>query len=326
MKVNDFMLYLLKELVNKKDVTESTASLYIKNLYTINNKEQFLNLSFLKNTDAVDKFLTEYSDNTKKTYLSGITSVLSLYKEKPTYKKIYEHYYNEMMKKAGEMSNTDKNKMTDNEKTNWMTWDEILEIKKTMKANIDQLKDVQKYITPKQYELILNYLILSLYVDMPPRRNQDYMNMYVVTNIKEQDNTKNYLDWSNKKFYFNNYKTSKSYGTQIIDLSPELIEALNLYISVHPLNPSHKLKFPKNTEFKFLVYSDGSGFSSVNSITRILNKIFNGKKIGSSMLRHIYLTTKYNIDAMKDDAEKMGHSLNEQRQYMKEENINVIKE
>jgi hypothetical protein len=54
----------------------------------------------------------------------------------------------------------------------------------------------------------------------------------------------------------------------------------------------------------------------VNAVTRVLNRAF-GKNIGSSMLRHIYLSEKYNIDEMKKDADQMGHSLSLQKEYMK---------
>jgi hypothetical protein len=320
MKVNDFMLYLLKELMTKKEITESTATLYIKNLYTLNNKSPFLNLSFLKNVESIDNVLNNYSENTKKTFLSGITSTLSLYKDKPSYKKIYEHYYNKMMAKAGEVAEKNDNVMSKKESENWMTWNDILTIKKDLKLKSEDLFKNSKLLTPQQYGTILSYLILSLYTDMPPRRNQDYMNMYVIHSLKDHDKTKNYLDFTNKKFYFNSYKTAKSYGTQIIDINDELMEAIKIYLSFHPLNPSLKLKLPKNAEFKFLVYDDGSGFNSVNSITRILNKILN-KKIGSSMLRHIYLSTKYDIDEMNKDAEQMGHSIEEQKKYMKSPNV-----
>jgi chorismate-pyruvate lyase len=49
----------------------------------------------------------------------------------------------------------------------------------------------------------------------------------------------------------------------------------------------------------------------VNSITRILNKVF-GKKVGVSLLRNIYLTDKYSnkVEDLKEDAEAMGTSSN----------------
>ena len=36
------------------------------------------------------------------------------------------------------------------------------------------------------------------------------------------------------------------------------------------------------------------------------------------MLRHIFLSAKYDIGQMKEDAAAMGHSVSEQRKYMKE--------
>jgi len=90
-----------------------------------------------------------------------------------------------------------------------------------------------------------------------------------------------------------------------------LLDAISIYLKHHPL---HKGKITKNTEFKFLVYADGSPLTAVNSITRILNKIF-GKKVGSSMLRHIYLSSKYGDikEEQKEDARAMGHSVGEQQ-------------
>jgi hypothetical protein len=66
----------------------------------------------------------------------------------------------------------------------------------------------------------------------------------------------------------------------------------------------------------FLVGADGTPITADNSITRVLNKIF-GKNIGSSMLRHIYLSSKYDINSMKADADGMAHSVSQQKEYLK---------
>jgi hypothetical protein len=52
----------------------------------------------------------------------------------------------------------------------------------------------------------------------------------------------------------------------------------------------------------------------------MLNKVF-GKKVGSSMLRHIYLSGKYGneLEEMKKDAEAMGHSVSQQKEYILKE-------
>jgi hypothetical protein len=88
-----------------------------------------------------------------------------------------------------------------------------------------------------------------------------------------------------------------------------LLDVIATYLKFHPSKGKG--------EYKFLVGADGSALSSVNSITRVLNKIF-GKQIGSSMLRHIYLSSKYNIEEMKKDADAMGHTLGTQKEYLKE--------
>jgi hypothetical protein len=207
---------------------------------------------------------------------------------------------------------------------NWLDWNIILNIKDRLLQECDLFKIDSKLISVSHYNKILDCLIVSLYTEIPPRRNLDYLDMFVINDYKDTtDGNKNYYDVVNQRFIFNNYKTKSKYGQQIIDIKgiDKLQVILSRYLKVHPLNPArNKSNFikdmPKNTEFKFLVNSDGSGLTSGNSITRILNRIFN-KKLGSSMLRHIYLSNKYNIDEMEKDATAMGHSLTQQREYLK---------
>jgi integrase len=117
-----------------------------------------------------------------------------------------------------------------------------------------------------------------------------------------------------QRFIFNKYKTSKTFGEQVFDLPEDLQATLKLYIDNHPLNKN------KAKEFKLLVKQDGSPLNTVNSITRILNRIFDGKKVGSSMLRHAFVSTKFGgtLADMKNIANKMAHSVNTQiREYIK---------
>jgi hypothetical protein len=141
--------------------------------------------------------------------------------------------------------------------------------------------------------------------------------MFVVGKWNDKmDTNKNYLDLSTKKMVFNKYKTAKKYGQQIVEYgdNPTLTNAINMYLKHTPL---HKGKITKATEFRFLCYEDGSPLTAVNAITRILNKCL-GKKVGSSMLRHIFLSNKYDIKDMKETAEDMGHSVHEALKYAKE--------
>jgi hypothetical protein len=141
--------------------------------------------------------------------------------------------------------------------------------------------------------------------------------MYLVKKYDTKMNEDiNYYDMTKNEMIFNRYKTYKSYGQQVISLNEEkeMLESMKVYLKFHPLNKGRK---SNDWKVPLLVYFNGSPLSQVNSITRILNKVFD-KHIGSSMLRHIYLTSKYG-DEMKDmitDATAMAHSHGQQGQYV----------
>lgn len=305
------MLKLTDKLMNEKKVAESTAINYMKHLYNLNNQRPFNNLSFLKKKDKVENYLKTYSVGTKRNYYISIVSVLSFYKTKPSYRKIYNYYYDLMVDKKKEYENT-KGQLTDKEKKNWIEWEQVENKKKELKEEIKKFKS-KKLISDKQYNKILQFIVLSLYTDIQPRRNKDYQLCYVVNgNGEKRDKSKNYYDMKNEEFIFNEYKTKKKHGQQKVSIknNEALKEALKLYFKYHPLK---KGRLAKKSEFCLLVKRDGSPLTSINSITRILNKALN-KKVGSSMLRHIYLTNKYGKlkDEQAKDAEAMGHTVAEQ--------------
>lgn len=305
MKITEFMLNLSNKLTEAGERCENTANAYIKTLCLLNNKEPFKNLAFLKKTSEIDRKISEYAESSQKTIYTSIASVLSFFKDKPTYKKAYNHYYEMMMGKARSMSEIDKAEKTTREKENWIEWNEVKEKQRQLTEEVDMFANL-KSITENQFNTLLKLVVLSLYTETPPRRNQDYLDMYVG---KATTDSKNYLDLSAKQFVFNKFKTSKTYGQQVIDIPEPLMKIIKIYLKHHPSK--------SKTDYKFLVYYDGSPMVIVNSITRILNKVF-GKNIGSSMLRHIYLSSKYDIKEMEEDATAMGHSVSEQRNYLRE--------
>ena len=193
-----------------------------------------------------------------------------------------------------------------------MTWDEIQNRKGELKGGLITKK---RSVDTDEYEKLLQYVVLSLYTEVAPRRNQDYLNMFAVKKWSDKLSTdKNYLDVAGKRFIYNVYKTSKKYGTQMENIPPALWETVQLFLKHHPLWKEGKRKADP---VKLLVNADGTPMTAVNAITRILNKVF-GKKVGSSMIRHIFLTSKYAqpLEEMKRDAEAMGHSTTQQRDYV----------
>ena len=323
MKVSEFMLQLSKQLVETKKVAESTASAYVKSLYLLNGKMPFKNLSFLKKTEAINAIIAPYAENTQKALYSTITSVLSLVKDQAGYKKVYQHYYDKMMGKATQMkeAGAESSTKTEKQKDNWAEWKDVEAVQKHLIDEVEKFKG-NKNITPEQFNSLLNLVVLSLYTEIQPRRNQDYLDMSVVKATHNKISAdalpkdSNYLTIDKntpKEFIFNKYKTAKKYGQQKMELTPGLASVLSTYLKFHPLARGNK---SRATMFKFLVLADGTPLTATNAITRILNRIF-GKKIGSSMLRHIFLSSKYNINEMEKDATAMGHSVEEQQKYLR---------
>jgi hypothetical protein len=322
MNTNEYMLQLHKRLLEKtygtppRQVGENTASAYIKTLYNLNDKKPFKNLSFLKKTDEIMKKLEAYAESTQKTLISTIASCLSLDKDKSGYKTVYKFYYDKMMEKAKVAKEADTSDKTTKQEKNWIEWDEVQKKYSELCANI--AKDKKPSL-----EHLLPVLVLGLYVEIPPRRNQDYLQMRVIrlTPKQKSDTLSKEFNYCvlrkgvPTEFIFNKYKTSKTYGTQNIAIPATLAEIIKKYIKVHPLT--------KEKEFSFLVGVDGTPITADNSITRVLNRIF-GKNVGSSMLRHIYLSSKYDINSMKSDAEGMAHSVSQQKDYLKGSALPVV--
>lgn len=308
--MSDYIAELSKLLTETKKVAASTASVYIKMLMTLNDKKPFKNLAFLKNKESIVNKISTYAESTQKTFYAAIVSCLSFYNDKSAYKSTYKFFFEKMMGKAKDMKDAATGDKTEKQKANWVEWNAIVEKKDELMKEVSVFAN-NKTLSPGEYEKLLQLLVLSLYVCVPPRRNQDYLNMFIVKKHDEKmPSENNYLDLETKKFIFNKYKTAKKYGEQTVSIPDDMMNVINIYLKHNPLWKGVKGKLP----VPFLVSSKGETLGAVNSITRILNRIFD-KKVGSSMLRHIFLTDKYGEikEDMAEDAKAMGHSVDEQQ-------------
>lgn len=138
-------------------------------------------------------------------------------------------------------------------------------------------------------------VILSLYTMLPPGRVQEYATMKVGT-----DTVGNVYDADKKVFHIRKHKTSKSTGDVEVKVPDDLAKVLDTYLGDR---------------------KDGLllGGLTAPSVTKHINRLFPGKKIGPSVLRHIYLEKYAPVKkAMKEDAKAMRHSTATQATYIKE--------
>ena len=299
----------------EKKLAPTSIKMYLRNLEKLNDDMPLKNLNFLKEISAIEQKLSKYKENTKRGYLISIVSALSLDKSNKQKQKLYDDYYRLMMDKNKELKTVEASgEKTETQEKNWITWEEV---STKMKELEDKVKSFagNKEINEHQYNVLLQEIILALYYYKAPRRNE-YQKMNIVKTDSGLPIDMNYLDFDKKQFIFNSYKTAKKEGQLKEDIPVELQSVITTYLKFHPLLKGKKII--KGTNVPFLVYYDGKPLSQVNAITRILNKIF-GKKVGSSMLRHIYLSSKYGkvVDEMKEDANAMSHSVDMQKDYIK---------
>jgi hypothetical protein len=296
-----FMTNLMETLTSEK-LSQKSIEMYIIKLRILNDNKPFDNLAFLKQKATIKAKLESISnDNTRKSYVASIVAILNRMKGK-VWEDLNKYYRVLFMKERSIFAEKPANEKTDTQEKNWMTWDEIMSIFNKLKEKADEVEKKPR-LSNADRKTMEHYMTLALYVLQPPRRNDWY---YMVLG-KGDDEKKNYVDMKGGKYYFNNFKTAKS-GKEVIDIPDEIIPCLKSYISKMNLSEGDYLLFP-----------DDESRNNSNRMTKALNSII-GKKVGASMLRHIYLSNKYGkiLKEQEDDANFMAHSVSMQKDYVKE--------
>jgi len=283
----------LKEVLKDKrpNLSDKSINTYASVLKTIMKNMKFDTVKQLDNDKKVLEYLAEMKPNTRKTRLSA----LFVLTENEAYKK-------NMLEDVNAYNNSMKSQTkNDKENENWITKDELFEIYNNLKKdtnvlfrkknkNMSDLQDIQAFV------------MLSLFVLLPPRRALDYSEM----KIKNIDKTKdNYIKGNN--LIFNIYKTSKQKGQQIIEVPKQLKSILNKWVKI-------------NTTDYLLFDNKGGKLTSVK-INQRFKKLF-GKNFSVNMFRKLFLSTKYadTMEQMKNlekDMEKMGSSKSQVNHYVK---------
>ena len=200
---------------------------------------------------------------------------------------------------------------------NWLELADIDKLLKYYKAEANRIYKKYRLTIPSRVDhtTLQEYMLLLTHRYIPMRN--DLANMRVLTPkqfsqipIKEKD-ANNYLVGNNRvkyTFYINDYKTRKTFGNKVIDIPKELNREIRKYLRY-------------NTSGYFITNSKYEPISA-NGITKLFTKMFQthyNKNISTSMLRHIYLSSKYKDDLVEKqkDSHNMGHSLDQQQDYIK---------
>lgn len=299
----------LADKLRKNGVSETTISNYsqiIKQLFTSstgkpNNK--ITSLTFLRDIEKVLDTIKTYEKSSQKTYIATIMKILNISGIK--YEQLYKTYrakYDDLSSKMDAISN----EKTPKQKENWTSIDALKDVQQKYKELVDEWFGDDE-ITMKQYNDLLSYLIVSLYLEIPPQRSQDFYKMVLVDNIKDAvKEDRNYYAKKDKSFIFFQYKTASSDEGrgEPVKIPKSLSDIIDRYLEYRP-----------ETADCFIAKYNGGCFKIGADWSRRVKEAFSrftdGKAITSQLLRNIYNTERFSKSnaEKKDVAKKMKTSV-----------------
>jgi len=290
-----------KILENRPNLSQSSIKTYMSNIAKTSKdigKEPNTTDDIISyHKEILDNLMT-YRPNIRKTKLSAF--IVALDEKEKTPKEtmdIIDDLRKQLYFDADETEKNEvKQKLTKSQEENFITWEEVMKIYENLRTEAEPLFKLSK-LNKKQFSKLQEFVLLSMYVLIPPRRSLDYSQFKIRNPDLEKDN---YMITKGKKkeatLIFNAYKNSKRLGKQEVRISNQLRNIIQKWM----------LKNPN----EYLIVNSLGNKIEQPKINLYLNNIF-GKNIGSSMLRHIFLTQKYgDVDLMdiKATTEMMGNS------------------
>jgi hypothetical protein len=173
---------------------------------------------FSDNVNDIIKFMETKNNQTKKTSLSA----LFVLTKKDGYREV-------MMKIMAEVNATYKEQTkTTKQEDNWMSEDEVKKVYEDLLQKATTMLSTKAVFNDSKFIQFLLVSFLSGAV-MPPRRSQDYGEMKIRNYDPKVDNY-----FKGNKFYFNIYKTSKTYGLQTLDVPKPLSTLIKKWVKLNP--------------------------------------------------------------------------------------------
>lgn len=295
----------------KKDVSENTMKMYLSTLNAL-AKSVGHNLSdsddnglwIEKNYSKLIEHIDEVkSKHTRKNKIAVLLVFAQTYDLKD---KIIKDLIERMDKLAQEVkTDYESNEMTDKQKENWLTMEDLDKKIEELKADIPKTK----LAGFNDYNKVIKYLILSIYKFVPLRN--DIVDCKLVAGAPpkgDEDTNINYIyvpKTTAASIVLNAYKTKDAYKQKVIKLPYEITSDLRKYMAlIHSVSPNKWFVIGKRDHDKSMTR---------NAFTKYLNKVF-GKNVSTSMIRHTIVSSVYKVD--KDEykqkqelADKMGHSV-----------------
>jgi hypothetical protein len=295
---------------SRPNLKTNTVKQYVNNLNKLKKLFDSEDYDFLKEPDELMDKISELHYLSQRNMLNAIIVLLMALN--------HDEKYDDLLEKYGKLRDEMNDKYSDEQKSgiisdkqskNFATTEEVFEMINKMAEDLKPIKKKTKdNITKKEMQLLQAYTLFNIYARMPFRN--DVAGMIAINQAAykklsdEEKKENNYLVVPSKgQIYFvlNKYKTSKKYEELDLPIEdPNLRKILRYYLKMNGMGVLFKT-------------------STTKPLTRIelskvllkYSKAYMGKSISSTLLRKIYLSSKYSKvkDEMEADAKMMGNSV-----------------
>ena len=283
-------MFDLSDYIKSKRETLSPSSLktyssILSSLHRKVFKDKDIDPKDFEDTDKILAFLKDVPANKRKSILAALVVVTNDKKYRDVMLGDIQTYTHDIEKQE---------KSPEQEKS-WVNSSDIKSVWEELKGNADLLYK-KKDLKNGDLQQIQNFIIISLLggIFIPLRRSLDFV-CFKCKDVKPDED--NYLD--KNSLVFNKYKTAKCYGQQKVAIPVQLKNILNKWI--------------KASGNEYLLFdTNGAPLTSVKLNQRMV-KIFDGKKASVNMMRHSYLSEKFQDSIkfnkeMDDVSKQMGTS------------------
>ena len=288
---------------SRMTLSSKTMLVYNRILLELKTKFDAPDLKFAKNTQEVISYIEGLNKSfaSRKLYYACLVSVLRDLKIGRTklLRQAEEIYRAKMVSynlKLAEIAQ--QQTMTPREIGLWLEWEEVLEAHQKLKS------EAEANLADKK--IWLEYVVLSLYVLLPPLRS-DWSPVRVSESEDAQPDNKLVVSAEEIVFVLQAYKTSKQYGVQRIAIPTELDVILRHWLSL------------ETSGFLFSLRGLPCSEAWLSGKVRSTLKRMTGKSAGINILRHSYISFRRRGEApllqQNSLASAMMHSVGMSQMY-----------
>lgn len=283
--------------IRDSNLSKSSKTMYLSKIEKIQNEIFPNNIQFIIENPALFAEKLEAYDTEGKVYktvsnstkLSFVSAIIAIFTYNPELKALPSHpAWVELFYKYKTPINLKykSNTPTERQQAGYMSYDELINIRDTLTGQ--------------------ERLLFSMYLEIPPVR-ADYWNTKLVSEPIEGQN-----HIIGDTLCLVQYKTVEKYGPKRFKLPEPLVEEINRSLAEYP------------REYLF-VAAKGNCFSSPTTFSfwanNIIKKATENPHMTLTMFRHIYIsrrdlmTESMSVTEQEEIADKMCHSVAQQRQY-----------